>query len=234
MCTLSYFLTEDGYELFFNRDEQKTRTKALPPKKHNGNVIYPTDPQGGGTWLGVSSFGQTLALLNDYQSVFDIDAVKYSRGALIPLLLNNNVSVLQQLQNLDLSGYAPFKLCIFPAKLSLNNNDVNFIRWDAKQLTQCEIEPIVTSSGVELEVVTKKRLQQFKKMIDLRHPVSEQFLAFHYSKDKQGQYGVNMHRDDAMTVSISHIQVSNTISFDYLDKQSQRISSVNYLKSATS
>jgi hypothetical protein len=232
MCTLSYFLTDEGYELFFNRDEQKTRAKALPPKKHNGNVIYPTDPQGGGTWLGVSRFGQTLALLNDYQSAFDIDAIKYSRGALIPLLLNNNVSVLQQLQGLDLSGYAPFKLCVFPAELSLKNNNITFLRWDAKQLTQCDVTPVATSSGVELEMVTKKRLQQFKKLIDLRYPVSEQFLAFHYSKDKQGQYGVNMYRDDAMTVSISHIKVSNTISFDYLDKQSQRISSVSCLKMA--
>ncbi|GAA61896.1 hypothetical protein P20652_3785 [Pseudoalteromonas sp. BSi20652] len=232
MCTLSYFLTDDGYELFFNRDEQKTREMAIAPIKHKGNVIYPIDPQGGGTWLGVSHSGQTLALLNDYQSVFDITAVKYSRGLLIPHLLSNKLPALSQLQNMDLSGYAPFKLCIFSDELSLNNNHIAFVRWDGKQLIDCQVESLATSSGVELETVTQKRKEQFKQLVDVRHPVSEQFLAFHYSKAEQGQYGVNMQREDAMTVSISHIKVSKTIRFNYFDKQSQLISSISCLKVA--
>ncbi|WP_024607937.1 MULTISPECIES: NRDE family protein [unclassified Pseudoalteromonas] len=232
MCTLSYFLTDDGYELFFNRDEQKTREMAIAPSKHTGNAIYPIDPQGGGTWLGVSHWGQTLALLNDYQSVFDITAVKHSRGLLIPHLLSNKTPALSQLQNMDLSGYAPFKLCIFPDKLSLNNSHIVFVRWDTKQLIDCQVESLATSSGVELETVTQKRKQQFKQLIDLRYPASEQFLAFHYSKAEQGQYGVNMQREDAMTVSISHIKVGNTIRFNYFDKQSQLISSISCLKVA--
>jgi len=31
MCTVSWFTTENGYELFFNRDESKQRTEALAP-----------------------------------------------------------------------------------------------------------------------------------------------------------------------------------------------------------
>ncbi|NMP04513.1 NRDE family protein [Pseudoalteromonas arctica] len=232
MCTLSYFLTDDGYELFFNRDEQKTREMAIAPSKHTDNAIYPIDPQGGGTWLGVSHWGQTLALLNDYQSAFDITAVKHSRGLLIPHLLSNNTPALSQLKNMDLSGYAPFKLCIFPDKLSLNNGHIAFVRWDTKKLIDCQVESLATSSGVELETVTQKRKQQFKQFIDLRYPASEQFLAFHYSKAEQGQYGVNMQREDAMTVSISHIKVGNTIRFNYFDKQSQLISSISCLKVA--
>ncbi|MBH0013382.1 NRDE family protein [Pseudoalteromonas sp. SWYJ118] len=232
MCTLSYFLTDDGYELFFNRDEQKTREMAIAPSKHTDNAIYPIDPQGGGTWLGVSHWGQTLALLNDYQSAFDITAVKHSRGLLIPHLLSNNTPALSQLKNMDLSGYAPFKLCIFPDKLSLNNGHIAFVRWDTKKLIDCQVESLATSSGVELETVTQKRKQQFKQFIDLRYPASEQFLAFHYSKADQGQYAVNMQREDAMTVSISHIKVGNTIRFNYFDKQSQLISSISCLKVA--
>ena len=82
--------------------------------------------------------------------------------------------------------------------------------------------------------MTQKRKQQFKQLIDLRHPASEQFLAFHYSKAEQGQYGVNMQREDAMTVSISHIKVGKTIRFNYFDKQSQLISSISCLKSGCS
>jgi hypothetical protein len=229
MCTLSYFLTDDGYELFFNRDEQKTRATALAPELHNA-MIYPIDPQGGGTWIGVSLKGQTLALLNDYQSLFDPSAVTHSRGVLIPHLLNSDEPVLEQLQNMDLTGFAPFKLCVFPKDLSLKNNNVMFLRWNAQQLTQSMVGPFATSSSVELEGVTKKRTGQFNKLIDLNHPSKDQFLAFHASKEEQGRDSVDMFRDDAMTVSMSHITVANTIIFSYTDKRSNDVDIIRHLR----
>jgi hypothetical protein len=55
MCTVSWWREPDSYTVFFNRDELKTRSRALPPtiQQQNGvRYIAPTDADGGGTWLG--------------------------------------------------------------------------------------------------------------------------------------------------------------------------------------
>ena len=70
MCTLTYLLTDISYALFFNRDDQRSRLPAIPPKvNQNLNAIYPVDPQGEGTWFAVNQQGLTLALLNQLNSV---------------------------------------------------------------------------------------------------------------------------------------------------------------------
>ena len=72
MCTLTYLLNDFGDELFFNRDEQRSRLPTIPPKfNQTRNAIYPVDPQGEGTWLAVNQQGLTLALLNYYQAPFN-------------------------------------------------------------------------------------------------------------------------------------------------------------------
>ena len=69
MYTLSYLLTDIGYELFFNRDEQRSRLSAISPKFNQArSAIYPVNPQGENTWLAVNQQGLTLTLLNDYQA----------------------------------------------------------------------------------------------------------------------------------------------------------------------
>ena len=72
MCTLTNLLNDIGYELFCNRDKQRSRLPAIPPKFNQArNAIYPVDPQGEGTWLAVNQQGLTLVLLNYYQALFN-------------------------------------------------------------------------------------------------------------------------------------------------------------------
>ncbi|GAA6173401.1 hypothetical protein NBRC116592_30710 [Colwellia sp. KU-HH00111] len=72
MCTLAYLLHENGYEIFFNRDEQRARSPAILPAFYSSiNAIFPVDPQGKGTWIAVNQQGLTLALLNNYQAQFN-------------------------------------------------------------------------------------------------------------------------------------------------------------------
>ena len=55
MCTLTWWRDGSGsgtYEVFFNRDEKKTRSVAEPPKiisDYGLEFVAPIDPDGGGT-----------------------------------------------------------------------------------------------------------------------------------------------------------------------------------------
>ncbi len=69
MCTVTWLQNADGYEVFCNRDELKTRKPALPPAyaERNGvRYLAPIDLDGGGSWFGVNEFGVTLCLVNHY------------------------------------------------------------------------------------------------------------------------------------------------------------------------
>ena len=67
MCTLTIVPHEDGFQLGCNRDERLSRVPAMPPRVHLvGEVVaaFPTDAQGGGTWIGVNEHGLTIGILN--------------------------------------------------------------------------------------------------------------------------------------------------------------------------
>lgn len=71
MCTLSWTALPDGYLLYFNRDERRSREAALAPRiARNGSDgpqhVAAIDAEAGGTWMGVNEFGLSLALLNLY------------------------------------------------------------------------------------------------------------------------------------------------------------------------
>lgn len=71
MCTLTWWrgAAGEGYEVFFNRDELKTRPPAKPPAAgERGGVRFlsPVDTQAGGTWIWANQFGVVMALLNWY------------------------------------------------------------------------------------------------------------------------------------------------------------------------
>ncbi len=68
MCTLS--IAPDGlggFNLVSNRDESRNRSSATLPQCHRERgyrVLMPIDPQGGGSWIGLSDEGRAACLLN--------------------------------------------------------------------------------------------------------------------------------------------------------------------------
>ena len=83
MCTVTWTRRPDGYSVFFNRDELRSRKEALPPRVHDdGTVSYvaPEDGDFGGTWLSVNGAGVTIGLLNGPAGV----ALLYSLPQLSP------------------------------------------------------------------------------------------------------------------------------------------------------
>ena len=221
MCTVSWCLLNDGYHVFFNRDEQKTRALGVAPEvmsMEGVNVLMPIDPQGNGTWLAVNNFGCCFALLNYYQGRFPKGSLR-SRGQLVKGLSKFSTlkEVSSHLESLNLNKYPPFSLlCFFPELFELEiDSPVNMLRWTGKTLEldkQCS--PLISSS-VKFSTVLEKRLAVYKnanigRAKEPNEQILSKFINLHRSHEPTAsEYSICMHREDAQTVSFSHVFVPN-------------------------
>lgn len=221
MCTLSWFFTDDGLQLFFNRDEQRSRPKAVPPAYFTQhNAVYPTDPQGGGTWLALTGGGAVYCLLNNYQAAGrSLIEKPVSRGQVILQLLQQpQQDLISALQQLPLQQIQPFTLCYF-APQTRGDDDVLCINWQGGKLQQHRaISPLI-SSAVNLPEVSAQRLEVYQQLCVATAAGTEQYLQFHSSHvPAASALSVCMHRADAHTVSFSHISISGSHKqFHYAD-----------------
>jgi hypothetical protein len=209
MCTVSWLSGEQGYELFFNRDEKRERGRALSPAVHcKGGVAYiaPTDIDGGGTWIAVNQHAVSICLLNGYHDRSSQEAVE-SRGW-IPEALADVRSITEaagRIDELSLDRFAPFRLLILePGKrpwTCLWNGTVLSKRRDALMLMP------LTSSSYQGKDVAAARKAVFRRRLRQGLTV-ETLYGFHRSHEGiSGAYCVCMHRDDAQTVSYSRVRV---------------------------
>jgi len=221
MCTLTWLTHSNGYEVFFNRDEQRTRPRSEPPKYDpETNSIMPIDPQGKGTWIAVNNSGLTLCILNNYQAKpKSLKRNHLSRGLIIPHLIKHQqyTQLLSDFLNIDFDNYMPFWLCIFPGNLTKHTESPYAYQWNGESLTEEKTYQPFTSSAVMLEEVKKERSMCFERYIKNDSNRKKHF-AYHSSHDpEKGQGSVCMHRDDACTQSFSHISVNKEIVFRFHD-----------------
>lgn len=200
MCTVTWTYSNGGYELFFNRDELRSRGLATQPTigERNGiRFIAPIDSDAGGTWLDVNQYGITLGILNYYsqKSSAKHSGTFVSRGLLLLSLLDcrSRIEVDERLREIDLKQYRPFVILLLEAQ----KQAVTFT-WD-RTTTQVRTAENVTcplsTSGFMTEVVVKHRAQAFHRMLKSakseRHIDGEFLRAFHASHDPQkGAYSV--------------------------------------------
>lgn len=213
---MSWFSTTSGYEVFFNRDERRSRKAALPPGirvRGDTRFVAPLDGDFGGSWLAVNEHGLTLAIENGYTDLDDLAhepaAGFTSRGLLLTSLADcrSSASVLRRIEGLDLHRYRSFLLTVFD-----HDGSGLLARWIRGLLSvDRELErlvPIVSSSFETSEVRRKRRavFQRMRNATNAGH--AELHLAYHESHlPRKGPYSTCMHRPDARTVSFSHIVV---------------------------
>jgi uncharacterized protein with NRDE domain len=219
MCTATWLRHSEGYELFFNRDELRTRQPALPPvlrEREGVKYLAPTDGDKGGTWLGVNEYGLTVGLLNRYQDPFDRAREYDSRGWLTRDLLacHDDAAVNERLANEDLTRFPPFTL------LTLTRRQTRIAHWNGEELwREADADacvPLSSSSYRAPEVIAARR-EQFRQML-ARQELTSKFLGeFHLShKPQTGPFAVCMHREDAQTVSFSCVTITATeVLFEY-------------------
>lgn len=212
MCTLTWIALERGYELNFNRDEKLTRATAIPPQRFEraGRAwIAPTDPDGGGSWIGVNDHGVTLALLNGYRRVDDAARQWRSRGLLVQELfdLERAEQLASRLRARALGDLRSFTL------LALDR-DVRAVAatWDGAQLAfqvrESASAPLCSSS-LDPTGATKARGELFEALRREHGGVEREWLReFHASHaPERGALSPCMHRADAQTQSFTRVCV---------------------------
>ena len=229
MCTLTWWNGQDGYEVFFNRDERLTRAEALPPVVDSCNgvrFVAPVDQPSGGTWLLANEYGLTLAILNLYEhELLDVPGeILRSRGLLLRGLASCTrlEEVGDRLHAEGVSECNAFTLIGFDT--GPLGAGFRVWRWlhDRERLLGPDhsSEMPVCSSSYESENVIASRRRIFG---DLRQAsggaVDPDFLARYHHYDREGQASADtvlMRRSDARTLSISRVTVGKRwIRFGY-------------------
>jgi len=222
MCTLSWLAEPGGYQLWFNRDEQRRRARAEQPRYHSATgALYPIDPEGGGTWIALNDEGISFCLLNHYQAdqrlpVGEPPGGWLSRGQLIPqLLAHTDLEFVAALQALSLTRFRPFVCCAFYPSDMHSSGAPQMALWDGQALTLGQPRSPLISSSVAMDAVVRHRRRLYSRSAD----TGAGRMAFHCShQPSPSALSVCMHREDAATQSLSHIRVADTgVRFDYYD-----------------
>lgn len=220
MCTLTWRVTPDSYQILFNRDEQRSRSIAVPPSEFiqsGRTALMPIDPDGQGSWIACNDSGLSLCLLNYYQGIKPV-SVTQSRGQLVRQLAycQSEKEVLIRLINLDWDRFPPFTLVIFDdAKLKKTEKVLSII-WDGIKVKHVIQSSPLTSSSYEFESVKAAR-QTHYNTLNTDKPSLLKLMAYQLSHIPQrSAHSVCMHREDAHTVSLTIINVErDLVSMDY-------------------
>ncbi len=229
MCTVTWWGSAEGYEVYFSRDELKSRLPALPPVVESLNgvrYLSPTDANAGGTWLLVNEFGLTVGLLNQYPEHTPApEPPVISRGELVRSLADcrNEGEVLLRLQGRQLRHFEAFQLIAIEPGSTGSVHHWN--RHQLKTTHNASHHLPYTSSSFQNDDVVRHRRKLFAEKIAAHGDMSpEDLQAFHREHDAgAGAFSVLMQRDDAETVSFSQIVVSaDQITMVYAAKLSGR------------
>ena len=206
MCKVSIYSCDEGFVLTSSRDISKTREHSLPPRLLNINdvkILSPVDPQGGGSWIGVSS-DLAACLLN--HSGYNIIS-KESRGLLLIKLLSKEYKV-SELRDI-IKEYSPFVLIT----VDFNSNFKYQHIWDGEKLSSF---PILEDQKIFLSrtIYNQKEISFYNdSFMSLQYAnlSLEKVYNYHLSK-------VNLHSStDQRTTSITQISNLDNIFMRYTD-----------------
>ncbi|MFN0011472.1 MAG: NRDE family protein [Phycisphaerales bacterium] len=232
MCTLSIISLAGGggggggFRVVMNRDEERTRPPALPPRWHElpggKRAIWPVDPSGGGTWIaaaqgGGGAGGLVCCLLNGNPREpppLPAPARALSRGLIIPTVIGeaDAPAAISAAASMELDRFPPFRLVAVDA-----GPRVVDLRWDGRACVRSETSSAAcfVSSGLG-DHLAADRLPLFAEMVG-RSPGAAAQDAFHrHSWPGRERVSVMMRRDDARTVSVATVTVvSGRVEMDY-------------------
>lgn len=217
MCTVTWWRSPGGYELFFNRDELHRRREARPPRVHRAGTangadlrfLAPEDGDFGGSWISVNEGGLSLGILNGFRAPDSAVERDYrSRGLLLTDLASCRTpeEVASRLAGEDTERYRSFRLLAIAPGVPLL-----LAEWDRRAVAvdaDAEARIPVISSAIEESEVGRRRRREFERVVG-RDVTVERLLAFHRSHaNGPSSYSVCMHREDAGTRSFTRVSVT--------------------------
>jgi len=212
MCTVSVICSQDsqdaGLWLVSSRDELHGRMPSLEPRVHRlgeRQALFPLDPEGGGTWVGVNDLGTAVSLLNHYPAYVPEPAHKQSRGDLVVRLLaaTDARKALAALAGEDLSGYGSCKLVMVSAAGVLTT-----LTWDGQEVVvlQHDVPQVWASSSTHHRAANDHRRSLFFQQ---QPQTFETLQVFHRDQSHSNSaLNVFMHSPEARTVSVTAVHVA--------------------------
>ena len=216
MCTVTIVPSGDGFRLGCNRDERRDRVVALPPAVHRlrqRTAIFPVDPAGQGTWVGVNGAGVAAALLNrtiDSAAPIGKSSLR-SRGLIIPDLLDctSLTEALDIGAALEPSDFDRFRLVV------AQNTTAAIVTSDGValsiELTKLSRPIMLTSSSLGDALVERPRRRLFEQLFAGEECswLRAQSRFHHHQWRSRRDISVRMERADARTVSHTVVNVTS-------------------------
>jgi len=222
MCTLTVINLKTGegkpgYRLVMNRDELRTRSRALPPEwreVEGVGAIWPVDPDGGGTWIAAAQTGLTLALVNSFpEPMPKLPADPISRGVIIPRLIASEgiEGVVDAFEAVEVERFAPFRLVAVDLTEGEGGIEprIVVVDWNREELaveTHLDGPICLVSSGLGDSVV-EPRLGLYEEMLveeGLSVAAQDRFHAHRWGD--RPELSVLLSRELARTVSVTTVE----------------------------
>ncbi len=207
MCTVSFIRTKKSVVITSNRDEHGTRALAIPPKNYiidGQDIIFPKDPQAGGTWFGVANKKTVLVLLNGADEKHNRKPpYAKSRGTIMLEMLSNSNPKMFWI-TLNLENIEPFTIILF------QENQLFQLRWNGSKKTTTVLDAyqnhIWSSATLYEKNIREERQAWFSDFLSKNNePLPSTIFDFHQkTKNNDLENGLCIARSNGMkTVSIS-------------------------------
>jgi hypothetical protein len=196
-----------------NRDEQRSRPQATPPRVQRRaatTAMWPVDPAGGGTWIAVNDAGLVLALLNRTSLRASRRTVRgVSRGTIIPRLADSTslADAVERGLALDVVGLQPFTVVMVQAASFATLTSVEGRQ--TVRMGTLATPRLFTSSSLGDDIVTVPRCELFAQLVTANPiPLQGQDEFHRHQWPSRPDISVQMSRTDASTVSRTVVDVT--------------------------
>ncbi|MBP6100508.1 MAG: NRDE family protein [Flavobacterium sp.] len=227
MCTVSYIYCNGTSIITSNRDEKVVRPSALAPQEYewkDKKIVYPKDPQAGGTWYVVSKEGTLIVLLNGAEEKHVAkEQYRKSRGLIVLDVIAAD-SPLTALEQIDLTDIEPFTLVVFQSGTLFQ------FRWDEVEKAFTTLDPtqqyIWSSATLYPKEIRDQRSEWFRDFMASHVAIDpEKMVAFHTQTEAENtENGLVINRGDFLkTLSVTQTVFDEEgIQMRYFDLQTQK------------
>ncbi len=199
MCTVSFIPVEKSFVFTSNRDEHSTRPSAFVPKEeviNNKKIVFPKDPQAGGTWFAVSESGVIAVLLNGaFEKHIPKGNYAKSRG-LVVLDIVSNDNPHGYLDKINLLNIEPFTILVF------NEHKLVELRWDGEkkfiERKDHSKSYIWSSATLYQKEVIKNREMLFLDFLDKEELTTTSIIDFHSNNHQDLENGFIIDRETGL------------------------------------
>jgi uncharacterized protein with NRDE domain len=221
MCTVTFIATKTGAIITSNRDEHILRVALLPQKYlyNQKSIIYPKDPEAGGTWYATDGISKVIVLLNGAAEKHSHKPpYRRSRG-LIVLDLISAEKPISEWQIIDLINIEPFTIVLF------SENNLYQLQWNGAVKSQVDLDAsknhIWSSSTLYDTEIRTQRAKWFASFLERETTLSPQkMFDFHrYTENSDANNGLVISRNEVLkTLSITQTIVNATsVEMQYYD-----------------